>query len=184
MQAAYQAALTQQAAAAQTLLMQQQGGAPFAALQQAQLVGGYSDALAAQVAAQLSLTPGYFNNSNINAAAAAAAAAAVQNIMGEPCSYSYGSCPGTHACMQGRVNCVSSSSRSVDASVLLQQVRQHRARRMTGMAKANGVVVTREADATIGAMPSASASASATSTWMAPISLPAAFRALKRCWAR
>lgn len=64
--------------------MQQQGGAPFAALQQAQLVGGYSDALAAQVAAQLSLTPGYFNNTNINAAAAAAAAAAVQNLMGEP----------------------------------------------------------------------------------------------------
>lgn len=86
LQAAYQAALTQQAAAAQTLLMQQQGGAPFAALQQAQLVGGYSDALAAQVAAQLSLTPGYFNNPNINAAAAAAAAAAVQNLMGEPAS--------------------------------------------------------------------------------------------------
>lgn len=80
MQAAYQAALTQQAAAAQQLLLQQQGS---------QYIppppnfghGGYNEALAAQVAAQLSLTPGYFNNSNINAAAAAAAAAAVQNIM-------------------------------------------------------------------------------------------------------
>ncbi len=80
LQAAYQAALTQQAAAAQQLLLQQQGS---------QYIppppnfghGGYNEALAAQVAAQLSLTPGYFNNSNINAAAAAAAAAAVQNIM-------------------------------------------------------------------------------------------------------
>ena len=82
LQAAYQAALTQQAAAAQQLLLQQQGS---------QYIppspnfghGGYNEALAAQVAAQLSLTPGYFNNSNINAAAAAAAAAAVQNIMSE-----------------------------------------------------------------------------------------------------
>lgn len=82
MQAAYQAALTQQAAVAQSMLMQQQGGAQLAALQQAQLAGNYSEALAAQVAAQLSLTPGYFNNSNINAAAAAAAAAAVQNLLG------------------------------------------------------------------------------------------------------
>jgi hypothetical protein len=81
-QAAYQAALTQQAAAAQSMLMQQQGNASLAALQQAQMAGNYSEALAAQVAAQLSLTPGYFNNSNINAAAAAAAAAAVQNLMG------------------------------------------------------------------------------------------------------
>lgn len=83
-QAAYQAALTQQAAAAQSMLMQQQGNASLAALQQAQLAGNYSEALAAQVAAQLSLTPGYFNNSNINAAAAAAAAAAVQNLLGVP----------------------------------------------------------------------------------------------------
>ncbi len=83
-QAAYQAALTQQAAAAQSMLMQQQGNASLAALQQAQLAGNYSEALAAQVAAQLSLTPGYFNNSNINAAAAAAAAAAVQNLLGAP----------------------------------------------------------------------------------------------------
>ena len=80
LQAAYQAALTQQAAAAQQLLLQQQGSqyippAPNFGH------GGYNEALAAQVAAQLSLTPGYFNNSNINAAAAAAAAAAVQNIM-------------------------------------------------------------------------------------------------------
>ena len=88
LQAAYQAALTQQAAAAQQLLLQQQGS---------QYIppppnfghGAYSEALAAQVAAQLSLTPGYFNNQNINAAAAAAAAAAVQNIMSEHSHQNY-----------------------------------------------------------------------------------------------
>ena len=84
-QAAYQAALTQQAAAAQQLLLQQQGSAQYMPPPPAPNFGhgGYSEALAAQVAAQLSLTPNYFNNSNINAAAAAAAAAAVQNIMSE-----------------------------------------------------------------------------------------------------
>ena len=80
LQAAYQAALTQQAAAAQQLLLQQQGS-QYIPPPPTFGHGGYNEALAAQVAAQLSLTPGYFNNSNINAAAAAAAAAAVQNIM-------------------------------------------------------------------------------------------------------
>ena len=84
-QAAYQAALTQQAAAAQQLLMQQQGTSQYMPPPPPPNFGhgGYSEALAAQVAAQLSLAPNYFNNSNINAAAAAAAAAAVQNIMSE-----------------------------------------------------------------------------------------------------
>jgi hypothetical protein len=92
-QAAYQAALTQQAAAAQSLLMQQGGGPPYGGVPAGPhhhhhmgappgaFPGGH-DALAAHVAAQLSMTPGYFNNPNINAAAAAAAAAAVQNLMG------------------------------------------------------------------------------------------------------
>ena len=84
-QAAYQAALTQQAAAAQQLLLQQQGTSQYMPPPPPPNFGhgGYSEALAAQVAAQLSLAPNYFNNSNINAAAAAAAAAAVQNIMSE-----------------------------------------------------------------------------------------------------
>lgn len=81
-QAAYQAALTQQAAAAQQLLLQQQGGGQYIPPPPPKFGhGAYSDALAAQVAAQMSLTPGFYNNQNINAAAAAAAAAAVQNIM-------------------------------------------------------------------------------------------------------
>ena len=89
-QAAYQAALTQQAAAAQQLLLQQQGTSQYMPPPPPPNFGhgGYSEALAAQVAAQLSLTPNYFNNPNINAAAAAAAAAAVQNIMSEYASLS------------------------------------------------------------------------------------------------
>lgn len=87
-QAAYQAALTQQAAAAQQLLLQQQGTPQYHLPPPNFGHGGYNEALAAQVAAQLSMTPGYFNNQNINAAAAAAAAAAVQNIMSEPSSAS------------------------------------------------------------------------------------------------
>lgn len=99
-QAAYQAALTQQAAAAQSLLMQQQGGGPYGHMGGAPPPGpfpGSHDALAAHVAAQLSMTPGYFNNPNINAAAAAAAAAAVQNLMGAPsvCAVAL-LCPSVH----------------------------------------------------------------------------------------
>ena len=85
LQAAYEAALRQQAATAQALLMQQ-GAPPYGGLPPPHHHGGYpgGDALAVQVAAQLSMAPGYFNNSNINAAAAAAAAAAVQGLMGMP----------------------------------------------------------------------------------------------------
>ncbi len=74
--------MTQQAAAAQQVLLQQQGGGQYIPPPPPKFGhSAYSDALAAQVAAQMSLTPGFYNSQNINAAAAAAAAAAVQNIM-------------------------------------------------------------------------------------------------------